>query len=181
MDKIDINMLIQLGEKIIASGQIIDDTNKLAPKLVPRPSFDDFLGDKESFAIKAAKSFIDLTSPHNLMVIYGGDKRVRQQFLITIYHETILQNQDKDIAFAGAETLAQIESFIDEKSDILIISEIQEWVLDSAKLFELLQIYMSSREKKLLLISDRHPSGLTNIDEKCKSVLQTFLIVDLQS
>ena len=180
MDKIDINMLIQLGEKIIASGQIIDDTNKLAPKLVPRPSFDDFLGDKESFAIKAAKSFIDLTSPHNLMVIYGGDKQVRQQFLITIYHETILQNQDKDIAFAGAETLAQIESFIDEKSDILIISEIQEWVLDSAKLFELLQIYMSSREKKLLIISDIHPSRLTNIDEKCKSVLQTFLIADIR-
>lgn len=180
MDERDISTLIKLGEKIIASGQILDDTDKLAPKLVPRPSFDDFFGDKDSFALKAAKSFVDMTSPHNLMVIYGGDKQIRQQFSITIYYESILQNQDKDMTFAGAETLAQIESFIDEKSDILIISEIQEWVLDSAKLFELLQIYMGSSEKRLLLISDRHPLGLTNIDEKCKSVLQTFLIADIR-
>ena len=180
MDERDISTLIKLGEKIIASGQILDDTDKLAPKLVPRPSFDDFFGDKDSFALKAAKSFVDMTSPHNLMVIYGGDKQIRQQFSITIYYESILQNQDKDMTFAGAETLAQIESFIDEKSDILIINELQNFLLDSAKFLELLHIYMNSREKRLLLISDRHPLRLTNIDEKCKSVLQTFLIADMQ-
>ena len=46
MDERDISTLIKLGEKIIASGQILDDTDKLAPKLVPRPSFDDFLATK---------------------------------------------------------------------------------------------------------------------------------------
>ena len=76
--------------------------------------------------------------------------------------------------------MAQIESFIEEKSDILIINELQNSLLDSAKFLELLHIYMNSREKRLLLISDRHPLRLTNIDEKCKSVLQTFLIADIR-
>ncbi len=135
--------------------------------------------NKEGFAFKAAQSFAKFESPHNLMIIYGKDEMVRRQSLNIIWDELSIQNEDKDIALAGSGTLAEIESFIEEKIDILIINEIQDSVVDSAKLLELLGIYINSRDKKLLLISDRHPLKLTNIDEKCKSVLQTFLIVDL--
>ena len=136
--------------------------------------------DKESFTFKAAQSFAKFASPHNLMIIYGKDEMVRRQSLNIIYDELSIQNEDKDITLTGAGMLAEIESLIEEKIDILIINEIQDSVVDSAKLLELLGIYINSRDKKLLLISDRHPLKLTNIDEKCKSVLQTFLIADLQ-
>jgi len=135
--------------------------------------------DKEGFAFKAAQSFAKFASPHNLMIIYGKDEMVRRQSLNIIYDELSIQNEDKDIALAPAGMFAEIELLVEEKIDILIINEIQDFVVDSAKLLALLLIYINSRDKKLLLISDRHPSKLTNIDEKCKRVLQTFLIVDL--
>ena len=141
---------------------------------------DESVIDEESFGIKAAKSFVKAESPHNLMIIYGKDEMARRQSLNIIWDELNIQNEDKDITLTGAGMLDEIEWFIEEKSDILIINELQNSLLDSAKFLELLHIYMNSREKRLLLISDRHPSGLTNIDEKCKSVLQTFLIADMQ-
>lgn len=135
--------------------------------------------NKNSFGAKAAKSFVDFSSPHKLMIIYGADKGARQRFSIAVHYKSITQNQDKDIVFVGAGTLEEIGSLIDEPSDILIMSELQEWVFDSTKLLELLSVYMDSMDKRLLMISDRHPSKLVNMDEKCKSVLQTFLIADM--
>ena len=141
---------------------------------------DESVIDEESFGIKAAKSFVKAESPHNLMIIYGKDEMARRRSLNIIWDELNIQNEDKKITLTGAGMLDEIERFIEEKSDILIINELQNSLLDSAKFLELLHIYMNSRDKKLLIISDIHPSRLTNIDEKCKSVLQTFLIADMQ-
>jgi chromosomal replication initiation ATPase DnaA len=181
MNKNDTTTLIQLGEMMLESGFIIDDTNKLNPKLIPRPTFKDFVpNDKNGFAFKAIKSFVDCSSPHDLMLLYGTDKTSKSRLLELAYHESLVSNGDKSLEFIGLETAPELGLIIDEPSDILILSSIDEWVDDSTQLLKVLNIYTASGNKRRLLVStDKHPSKLTNIDEKCRRRLSDFLIADV--
>ena len=179
MDKEDIEILVQLGEKIGNAGYIIDDTNKLNTKLVAKPTFENFeLTDSNGYALRAAKSFVNFDSPHGLLFICLIPKEERSHLLQAIYYETL--KQGKSVEFFGLETSAELNDITDEIPDVLILSETQEWDYDSEDLLEILKIYMSSNnQKRLLVSSDKMPNKTKNLSSACTQRITAAFMVAL--
>lgn len=177
MNNEEIDMLVQLGEKIANAGYIVDDTNRFAPKLIVEPPFDNFVPtDSNSYAFRATKSFIDFDSPHGLLFICNATAWDRLHLLQATYYE--ICKQGKSVEFLGLETSTELKCVMDEIPDVLIMSEIQEWEYDDAELLEILKIYISSsNQKRLIISSDNMPNKTKNLSSACaQSITSTFMV-----
>ncbi|MDO4485867.1 MAG: chromosomal replication initiator protein DnaA [Bacillota bacterium] len=169
--------------------------------LNPRYNFDNFIvGENNKYAHAVALAVAENpAAAYNPFFIYGGSGLGKTHLMHAIGHYILANNPDKKVLYVSSEMFASelIKAIQDKKNnstkmnafkkkyrniDVLLIDDIQFIEGKDATQVEFFHTFntLYELEKQIVISSDRHPSKLTDLDERLRSRFQWNIVADIQ-
>lgn len=162
--------------------------------LNPDYNFDNFVvGPSNNLAYTAAKQASSLASTYNPLLIYGPTGVGKTHLLQAVGNQMLATFEDAKIIYASSEkfTNEYIESLGNKTqaqfrnkyrtADLLLIDDIQFFAGKEGTQDEFFYTFneLSLLKKQIVLVSDKHPSGLGKIKERLTSRFLGGMCVDI--
>lgn len=169
--------------------------------LNPRYNFDNFIvGANNNYAHAVALAVAESPAAvYNPLFIYGGSGLGKTHLMHAIGHYILENNPSLKVLYVSSEmfTSELIKALQDNKNknskvrafknkyrnvDILLIDDIQFIEGKDATQIEFFHTFnaLYDYKKQIVISSDRHPSKLTDLDERLRSRFQWNIVADIQ-
>ena len=169
--------------------------------LNPRYKFDNFVvGSNNNYAHAIALSVAESpASAYNPLFLYGGSGLGKTHLMHAIGHYILENNPSSEVLYVSSEmfTSELVKAIQDKKNynskmrffknkyrnvDVLLIDDIQFIEGKESTQVEFFHTFNALYEcdKQIVISSDRHPSKLTDLDERLRSRFQWNVIADIQ-
>lgn len=169
--------------------------------LNPRYNFDNFIvGENNKYAHAVALAVAESpAAAYNPYFIYGNSGLGKTHLMHAIGHYILANNPDKKVLYVSSEmfTSELIKAIQDKKNhnnkmnafknkyrniDVLLIDDIQFIEGKEATQLEFYHTFNTLHElgKQIVISSDRHPSKLTDLDERLRSRFQWNIVADVK-
>ena len=169
--------------------------------LNPRYNFDNFIvGDNNRYAHAVAYAVAESPAVvYNPLFIYGGSGLGKTHLMHAIGHYILEHNPSLKVLYVSSEmfTSELIKAIQDQKNssskldffknkyrnaDVLLIDDIQFLEGKDATQVEFFHTFntLYEFEKQIVISSDRHPSKLTDLDDRLRSRFQWNIVADIQ-
>ena len=169
--------------------------------LNPRYNFDNFVvGSNNNYAHAVALAVAESPAVvYNPLFIYGGSGLGKTHLMHAIGHYILEHNPSMKVLYVSSEmfTSELIKAIQDKKNynnklrafknkymnvDVLLIDDIQFIEGKESTQDEFFHTFNTLHEfqKQIVISSDRHPSKLTNLDERLRTRFQWNIIADIQ-
>jgi len=169
--------------------------------LNPKYNFDNFIvGENNRYAHAVALAVAENpASTYNPLFIYGDSGLGKTHLMHAIGHYIMENSPDKKVLYVSSEmfTSELIKAIQDKKNptqkknlfrskyrniDVLLIDDIQFIEGKEATQMEFFHTFNTLYEldKQIVISSDRHPSKLTDLDERLRSRFQWNIIADIK-
>ena len=169
--------------------------------LNPRYSFDNFIvGANNTYAHAVALAVAESPAMvYNPLFIYGGSGLGKTHLMHAIGHYILQYNPSMKVLYVSSEmfTSELIKAIQDKKNstsqmrafknkyrnvDVLLIDDIQFIEGKDATQIEFFHTFntLYDFKKQIVISSDRHPSKLTDLDERLRSRFQWNIVADIQ-
>lgn len=169
--------------------------------LNPRYNFDNFIvGENNKYAHAVALAVAESpAAAYNPYFIYGGSGLGKTHLMHAIGHYILEHNPEKKVLYVSSEMFASelIKAIQDKKNynnkmnafknkyrniDVLLIDDIQFIEGKDATQVEFFHTFntLYELEKQIVISSDRHPSKLTDLDERLRSRFQWNIVADVK-
>lgn len=168
--------------------------------LNPRYNFDNFIvGANNNYAHAVSLAVAESPSQaYNPLFIYGGSGLGKTHLMHAIGHKILTKFPDMKVLYVSSEMFTnELIEAIGEKMDlkkansfkqkyrsvdVLLIDDIQFLEGKSATQEEFFHTFNSLHElnKQIVICSDRHPSKLTDLDERLRTRFSWEIVADVQ-
>ena len=169
--------------------------------LNPRYNFDNFIvGENNTYAHAVALAVAESpAAAYNPYFIYGGSGLGKTHLMHAIGHYILENDPSKKVLYVSSEMFASelIKAIQDKKNhnnkmnafknkyrniDVLLIDDIQFIEGKDATQVEFFHTFntLYELEKQIVISSDRHPSKLTDLDERLRSRFQWNIVADIK-
>lgn len=169
--------------------------------LNPRYNFDNFVvGSNNNYAHAVALAVAETPAEvYNPLFLYGGSGLGKTHLMHAIGHYILKHNPSKKVLYVSSEMFASelIKAIQDKKNynskmrafknkyrnvDVLLIDDIQFIEGKDATQIEFFHTFnaLYDFKKQIVISSDRHPSKLTDLDERLRSRFQWNIVADIQ-
>lgn len=168
--------------------------------LNPRYNFDNFVvGANNNYAHAVSLAVAESPSKaYNPLFIYGGSGLGKTHLMHAIGHRVLTKFPDKKVLYVSSEmftnelieaigergNLKKVNSFKQKyrSVDVLLIDDIQFLEGRNATQEEFFYTFNSLHElnKQIVICSDRHPSKLTDLDERLRTRFSWEIVADVQ-
>ncbi len=169
--------------------------------LNPRYNFDNFIvGGNNNYAHAVALAVAESPAAvYNPLFIYGGSGLGKTHLMHAIGHYILQHNPSSKVLYVSSEMFASelIKAIQDKKNynskmrafknkyrnvDVLLIDDIQFIEGKDATQIEFFHTFnaLYDFKKQIVISSDRHPSKLTDLDERLRSRFQWNIVADIQ-
>ncbi len=169
--------------------------------LNPRYNFDNFIvGNNNNYAHAVALAVAESPAEvYNPLFIHGGSGLGKTHLMHAIGHYILEHNPSKKVLYVSSEmfTSELIKALQDGKNknakmrafnnkyrnvDVLLIDDIQFIEGKDATQTEFFHTFntLYDFKKQIVISSDRHPSKLTDLDERLRSRFQWNIVADIQ-
>lgn len=169
--------------------------------LNPRYNFDNFVvGENNKYAHAVALAVAETPAAvYNPFFIYGDSGLGKTHLMHAIGHYILEHNPSMKVLYVSSEMFASelIKAIQDKKNynnkmrvfknkyrniDVLLIDDIQFIEGKDATQVEFFHTFnaLYDLEKQIIISSDRHPSKLTDLDERLRSRFQWNIVADIQ-
>ena len=167
------------------------------PRLVPKYTFDNFVvGQSNRFAHAAALAVAEQPGSHyNPLFIYANAGLGKTHLLHAVGHHRMEIDDSARVRYVSSEQFLnqfingirrkRIEEFKDRyrKIDVLLLDDVQFFEGKEQILEEFFHTFNSLYEagKQLVISSDRHPKGLSTLEDRLRSRFEWGLLTDIQT
>lgn len=169
--------------------------------LNPRYNFDNFVvGSNNNYAHAVALAVAESPAAvYNPLFIYGGSGLGKTHLMHAIGHYILEHNPSMKVLYVSSEmfTSELIKAIQDKKNtnskmnafktkyrnvDVLLIDDIQFIEGKDATQIEFFHTFntLYDSDKQIVISSDRHPSKLTDLDDRLRSRFQWNIVADIQ-
>ena len=169
--------------------------------LNPRYNFDNFIvGGNNTYAHAVALAVAESPAQaYNPLFLYGGSGLGKTHLMHAIGHYIMEHNPSMKVLYVSSEMFASelIKAIQDKKNynskiaafknkyrnvDVLLIDDIQFIEGKDATQTEFFHTFndLHSFQKQIVISSDRHPSKLSDLDERLRSRFQWNIVADIQ-
>lgn len=169
--------------------------------LNPRYNFDNFIvGENNRYAHAVAYAVAESPAAvYNPLFLYGGSGLGKTHLMHAIGHYILEHNPSLKVLYVSSEmfTSELIKAIQDQKNstskldffknkyrnaDVLLIDDIQFLEGKDATQVEFFHTFntLYEFEKQIVISSDRHPSKLTDLDDRLRSRFQWNIVADVQ-